>query len=1242
MYLDKFGRLSDYMTKKAAKRKKIFDPKKGVRYKNRDLTPETDRHFEAKRRFYALRNATLGSFAGAALGAMSGRDPGKGFIYGYLAGGAGGYLHYPYTYGGEKKASVDRDLLLEADRDPGIAGFVRPDSGATRVPFKHKGKVVGFMTPRQDPDGYHRVGAVYVKPEYRGKGIAARNIASYMEGKKSKVWIEDDNIATARAHTKAGYKKGRRAAKDAHWYVKEAAKRRMYHGSRYKFDEFKPKGHKLSKNRPVVFGTPLRAMAVAGMGRKWTDDDFEQATYNDEDLLHMRERKPGALERVYKGQRGYLYEVDPDSFEHGGDAYMPTEFVSYVPPKILKRDEVDAYEAMLEEERAGRMKIHRMKKQAAKRKKAVIIKGNPYYLEQGPDTAGYAAYYKDIENELRSAGYDDVIYDRGEPMTLPPPADLWVGHSRGASRLRFAPKGTKTLNITEYEDGINEYKTRLLKEMRKRGYSSVREFPVEERPRPGREHFTLTQRGRDALRKQASAPRDYKREYRLFHSSPEAKRNRAKRNLWNRRLKGKVPAGYEIDHRRQLRYGGGNGRDNIRFMRISKNRAEHNRGRVVRDHMRKESSAYLATQPILGTDRVYSWAEQMEKVAKSRGIKFVEKLFKQGKDKEALKALSDIERSAAGTRSRAVAKAVAKRELSRAPESLVMARKILANDKASAAARRRAQIIVDRHASSLASGEGSIAQREIKGLTDKTLGRGEQGVVEPAFSGGRAAVRKRVSRKANQGDVQRLQSEAADSVEISNLIKQDADLNKLVRTPEFLAAGNVQTGIVGQGRKTVEARISALRNKASDVTKLPKADRAELKRLEGIEARFKRRDRLQELGKRENERGFFNRNKLKRGERRELKALREAQGRGELSVSKYTRGQSMPMERVDLTGGNIGVAEQQMQNLRVAKARNIMETKYNLDMLDHNPGAINSNMAFSATGKPVMYDFGIVGDASQGTFRSRITQNPTKRFADIQNNTFKYLDEANKYTPSQLAPGAAPLPTNTPPLPNLPTVKPLPKLNPVATGGTTTATGGTTAATGGASAPKNLTPMVMGGGAVLGAGVGAAQSNEGNRLGGALGGAMLGTALGAGASTGFQMMSKAASVAIKRDPAKWEAAKREAKAKMGGKHSARAMQLATQIYKKKGGTYAGKKPSPSKNKLRKWTKQKWQWSGGDKPGQGGKGVYLPKKSKEQLASNKAGRAKLRAAARVKREATARGQQFSSHGLHIGKKRSDTA
>jgi hypothetical protein len=49
-------------------------------------------------------------------------------------------------------------------------------------------------------------------------------------------------------------------------------------------------------------------------------------------------------------------------------------------------------------------------------------------------------------------------------------------------------------------------------------------------------------------------------------------------------------------------------------------------------------------------------------------------------------------------------------------------------------------------------------------------------------------------------------------------------------------------------------------------------------------------------------------------------------------------------------------------------------------------------------------------------------------------------------------------------------------------------------------------------------------------------------------------------IAKKTDPAKWEAAKRDAKAKMGGKHSARAMQLAVKFYKKRGGGYRGPKP----------------------------------------------------------------------------------
>ena len=77
------------------------------------------------------------------------------------------------------------------------------------------------------------------------------------------------------------------------------------------------------------------------------------------------------------------------------------------------------------------------------------------------------------------------------------------------------------------------------------------------------------------------------------------------------------------------------------------------------------------------------------------------------------------------------------------------------------------------------------------------------------------------------------------------------------------------------------------------------------------------------------------------------------------------------------------------------------------------------------------------------------------------------------------------------------------------------------------------------------------------------------------------------SVAEKTNPDLWAKAKTQAKAKMGSKHSARLMQLATKIYKDKGGGYKGSKKG---NSLSKWTKQKWGYSSEKSQG---KGRYRP-------------------------------------------------
>ncbi len=117
-------------------------------------------------------------------------------------------------------------------------------------------------------------------------------------------------------------------------------------------------------------------------------------------------------------------------------------------------------------------------------------------------------------------------------------------------------------------------------------------------------------------------------------------------------------------------------------------------------------------------------------------------------------------------------------------------------------------------------------------------------------------------------------------------------------------------------------------------------------------------------------------------------------------------------------------------------------------------------------------------------------------------------------------------------------------------------------------------------------------------------------------------------VAKKRNPELWEKAKEQAKAKMGGKHSARAMQLAVSLYKKAGGSYAGPKRSTS---LSKWTQQNWRTKSGKPSSETGE-RYLPEKAIKSLSS-----AEYAATTRAKREGTAKGKQFVPQPKSVAKK-----
>jgi len=116
--------------------------------------------------------------------------------------------------------------------------------------------------------------------------------------------------------------------------------------------------------------------------------------------------------------------------------------------------------------------------------------------------------------------------------------------------------------------------------------------------------------------------------------------------------------------------------------------------------------------------------------------------------------------------------------------------------------------------------------------------------------------------------------------------------------------------------------------------------------------------------------------------------------------------------------------------------------------------------------------------------------------------------------------------------------------------------------------------------------------------------------------------------AKKSNPELWEKAKSQAKAKMGGKHSARAMQLAVSLYKKMGGKYSGPKKETS---LSKWTKQKWRTKSG-KPSLETGERYLPEKAIKNLSA-----AEYAATSKAKREGMKKGEQFVSQPKSVKEK-----
>lgn len=100
--------------------------------------------------------------------------------------------------------------------------------------------------------------------------------------------------------------------------------------------------------------------------------------------------------------------------------------------------------------------LEEFQKVRARKPLAVIVKGNPKYLNMPANVPLAEAFYTEIQTILEKRGYD-VAFDPGIEYTSPDEtAAVWIGHSRGIDRLRFAPATVKTIAL-QTEDHTKSY-----------------------------------------------------------------------------------------------------------------------------------------------------------------------------------------------------------------------------------------------------------------------------------------------------------------------------------------------------------------------------------------------------------------------------------------------------------------------------------------------------------------------------------------------------------------------------------------------------------------------------------------------------------------------------------------------------------------------------------------------------------------------------------------------------------------
>ena len=106
-----------------------------------------------------------------------------------------------------KKDKRLKAIVEDAVKDPELGPIVKRRLITTALCLVDDDAIIGFAIPRKDKDGRHRSGPIYIRPEYRRRGLATVLLRQIFHGVKARAVIAETNIASQRTFEGLGFKR---------------------------------------------------------------------------------------------------------------------------------------------------------------------------------------------------------------------------------------------------------------------------------------------------------------------------------------------------------------------------------------------------------------------------------------------------------------------------------------------------------------------------------------------------------------------------------------------------------------------------------------------------------------------------------------------------------------------------------------------------------------------------------------------------------------------------------------------------------------------------------------------------------------------------------------------------------------------------------------------------------------------------------------------------------------------------